>query len=108
MPTELPLDALEMALWARETAGQTDQGAQRCRDSAEIIPRLYIIHVLVLPGILLALIAVHLGLVWYQKHTQFPGVSRTENNVVGVRILAAVRGASDDEKERATLGIRRR
>ncbi|WP_226358240.1 cytochrome bc complex cytochrome b subunit [Pseudonocardia sp. ICBG601] len=53
----------------------------------EIIPRLYIIHVLILPGILLALIAVHLGLVWYQKHTQFPGVGRTENNVVGVRIM---------------------
>lgn len=26
MPTELPLDALEMALWTRETAGHTDQG----------------------------------------------------------------------------------
>jgi ubiquinol-cytochrome c reductase cytochrome b subunit len=25
--------------------------------------------------------------VWYQKHTQFPGVSRTERNVVGVRIV---------------------
>ncbi|SFN81810.1 menaquinol-cytochrome c reductase cytochrome b subunit precursor [Pseudonocardia ammonioxydans] len=53
----------------------------------EIIPRLYIIHVLVLPGIILALIAAHLGLVWYQKHTQFPGPGRTENNVVGVRIM---------------------
>ncbi|MBN9753996.1 Ubiquinol--cytochrome c reductase, cytochrome B subunit [Pseudonocardia sp. Ae706_Ps2] len=53
----------------------------------EIIPRLYIIHVLILPGVILALIAVHLGLVWYQKHTQFPGVGRTENNVVGVRIM---------------------
>ena len=39
----------------------------------EIIPRLYIVHVLLLPAILLALIAVHVGLVWYQKHTQFPG-----------------------------------
>ena len=39
----------------------------------EIIPRLYIIHVLLLPGVLLALIGVHVGLVWYQKHTQFPG-----------------------------------
>jgi ubiquinol-cytochrome c reductase cytochrome b subunit len=36
---------------------------------------------------LAALIAVHLGLVWYQKHTQFPGAGRTERNVVGVRIL---------------------
>jgi quinol---cytochrome-c reductase cytochrome b subunit len=55
----------------------------------EILPRLYIIHVLLIPGILLALIAVHVGLVWYQKHTQFPGPGRTENNVVGVRILPA-------------------
>ena len=52
-----------------------------------IIPRLYIAHVLLIPGILLALIAAHLALVWYQKHTQFPGPGRTENNVVGVRIL---------------------
>ena len=53
----------------------------------EIIPRLYIVHVLLLPGVLLALIGVHVGLVWYQKHTQFPGPGRTEKNVVGVRIL---------------------
>ncbi|MGH3908477.1 MAG: cytochrome bc1 complex cytochrome b subunit [Pseudonocardiaceae bacterium] len=52
-----------------------------------IIPRFYILHVFLLPGILFALIAVHLGLVWYQKHTQFPGPGRTERNVVGVRIL---------------------
>ncbi|REH39408.1 ubiquinol-cytochrome c reductase cytochrome b subunit [Kutzneria buriramensis] len=49
--------------------------------------RLYIAHVLLIPGIILALIAVHLAVVWYQKHTQFPGVSRTERNVVGVRIV---------------------
>jgi ubiquinol-cytochrome c reductase cytochrome b subunit len=55
----------------------------------EIIPRLYIIHVLLIPGILLALIAAHVGLVWYQKHTQFPGPGRSEKNVVGVRILPA-------------------
>jgi ubiquinol-cytochrome c reductase cytochrome b subunit len=52
-----------------------------------IIPRFFIVHVLVIPGLLAALIAVHLGLVWYQKHTQFPGAGRTERNVVGVRIL---------------------
>ena len=55
----------------------------------EILPRLYIIHVLLLPGVLLALIGVHVGLVWYQKHTQFPGPGRTEGNVIGVRILPA-------------------
>ncbi|GAB3437202.1 cytochrome bc1 complex cytochrome b subunit [Actinophytocola sediminis] len=53
----------------------------------EVIPRLYGVHILLIPGILLALIAVHVGLVWYQKHTQFPGVRRKETNVVGVRIM---------------------
>ncbi len=53
----------------------------------EIIPRLYTAHILLIPGILLALIGVHVGLVWYQKHTQFPGVRRKESNVVGVRIM---------------------
>ena len=53
----------------------------------EIIPRLYTAHILLIPGILLALIAVHVGLVWYQKHTQFPGLRRKETNVVGVRIM---------------------
>lgn len=52
-----------------------------------IIPRLYVLHVLIFPAIILALIGAHLALVWYQKHTQFPGPGRTENNVVGVRIL---------------------
>ncbi|MBF6265657.1 cytochrome bc complex cytochrome b subunit [Nocardia farcinica] len=61
-----------------------------------IIPRLYIAHVLLFPGIMLALIAAHIALVWYQKHTQFPGPGRTENNVVGARIVpvfAADQGA---------------
>ncbi|WOC13701.1 cytochrome bc1 complex cytochrome b subunit [Gordonia sp. MP11Mi] len=52
-----------------------------------IIPRLYVLHILIFPAIILALIGAHLALVWYQKHTQFPGPGRTEKNVVGVRIL---------------------
>lgn len=52
-----------------------------------IIPRLYMFHILLFPGIILALIGLHLALVWYQKHTQFPGLGRTESNVVGVRIM---------------------
>jgi ubiquinol-cytochrome c reductase cytochrome b subunit len=51
------------------------------------IPRIYIVHVLILPGIFLALITVHLMLVWYQKHTQFPGPGRTEKNVVGYPLM---------------------
>ena len=48
-----------------------------------IIPRFYIIHVLIVPLVLLGLITVHLGLLVRQKHTQFPGEGRTEHNVVG-------------------------
>jgi ubiquinol-cytochrome c reductase cytochrome b subunit len=48
-----------------------------------IIPRLYIIHVLIVPLIILGLLAAHLGLLVRQKHTQFPGHGRTETNVVG-------------------------
>jgi ubiquinol-cytochrome c reductase cytochrome b subunit len=48
-----------------------------------IIPRLFTVHVLLLPGLFLALITVHLMLVWYQKHTQYPLPGRTEKNAVG-------------------------
>jgi ubiquinol-cytochrome c reductase cytochrome b subunit len=52
-----------------------------------IIPRLYTVHILLLPGIILALITIHLMLVWYQKHTQYPGPGRTETNVVGYPVM---------------------
>ena len=52
-----------------------------------IIPRLYIVHVLLIPGILLALIAAHMLLLVYHKHTQWPGPGRTEQNVVGFPML---------------------
>ncbi|RZQ60173.1 cytochrome b [Amycolatopsis suaedae] len=53
----------------------------------EIIPRLYSLHILIIPAIMLALVGAHVGIVWYQKHTQFPGPRRKETNVVGVRIM---------------------
>ena len=52
-----------------------------------IIGRFYIAHVLLIPGGLLALISVHLGLVFKQKHTQWPGPMRTNSNVVGERMF---------------------
>ncbi|GBE63908.1 ubiquinol-cytochrome c reductase cytochrome b subunit [Mycobacterium sp. MFM001] len=52
-----------------------------------IIPRLYALHILVIPAIILALIAIHLAMLWFQKHTQFPGPGRTERNVIGVRVM---------------------
>jgi ubiquinol-cytochrome c reductase cytochrome b subunit len=59
----------------------------QCSANGYIIPRLYSLHILLLPGIMLALIGVHLAMVWFQKHTQFPGPGRTEHNVVGVRVM---------------------
>jgi ubiquinol-cytochrome c reductase cytochrome b subunit len=53
----------------------------------QIIPRLYIIHVLLIPGLLLGLIAAHMLLLVYHKHTQWPGPGRTEQNVVGFPML---------------------
>jgi ubiquinol-cytochrome c reductase cytochrome b subunit len=52
-----------------------------------IIPRLYIVHVLLIPGLILALIAAHMLLLVYHKHTQWPGPGRTEQNVVGFPML---------------------
>ena len=54
-----------------------------------IVERFYILHVLLFPGIILALITVHIGLLVKQKHTQFPGPGRTEHNVVGHRMFPA-------------------
>jgi ubiquinol-cytochrome c reductase cytochrome b subunit len=48
-----------------------------------IIPRLYILHVLLIPGLILALITAHLFIMVHQKHTQMPGLGNTERNVVG-------------------------
>ncbi|TAK71046.1 MAG: ubiquinol-cytochrome c reductase cytochrome b subunit [Actinomycetota bacterium] len=54
---------------------------------SDIIPRLYTVHILLMPGLILALVTVHLMLVWYQKHTQFPGAGRTQDNVVGYPLM---------------------
>src|ERR1700712_5771210 len=53
----------------------------------QIIGRFYIVHVLLIPAILLALIGLHLIILVKQKHTQFPGPGRTEHNVVGNRLF---------------------
>ena len=52
-----------------------------------IISRLYVAHVLLIPGLILALIAAHMLLLVYHKHTQYPGPGRTEQNVVGYPLL---------------------
>ncbi len=52
-----------------------------------IIPRLYAVHILLIPGLILALIGAHMMLLVYHKHTQWPGPGRTEKNVVGYPLM---------------------
>lgn len=51
-----------------------------------IISRLYVIHVLLLPLLILGLLGAHMAILWRQKHTQFRGHGKTEDNVVGSRL----------------------
>ncbi|MGH9041033.1 MAG: cytochrome bc1 complex cytochrome b subunit, partial [Acidimicrobiia bacterium] len=53
---------------------------------ADIIARLYVIHILIIPAVIGGLLAVHLAIVVRHKHTQFPGPGRREDNVVGERL----------------------
>ncbi|MDF3289757.1 cytochrome bc1 complex cytochrome b subunit [Streptomyces silvisoli] len=48
-----------------------------------LIPRLYIVHVLLVPGLLVVLVTAHLFLIVYLKHTQWSTPGRTNRNVVG-------------------------
>ena len=52
-----------------------------------IVPRLYMVHILLVPALLLGLIAAHLALVVYHKHTQYPGPGRVQGNVVGYPVF---------------------
>ncbi|MGA5454341.1 cytochrome b [Streptomyces umbrinus] len=49
----------------------------------DIVTRLYSMHILLLPGALIALVTVHLILVFYLKHTQWRGPGRSRQNAVG-------------------------
>src|SRR5260370_28467639 len=44
----------------------------------DIVPRLYIIHVLLIPGLILGLVTAHLFIMFHQKHTQMPGTGRSD------------------------------
>jgi len=48
-----------------------------------IIGRLYMLHIMLVPAVILLLIAIHLFMVVVHKHTQYPGPGRNDRNVVG-------------------------
>jgi ubiquinol-cytochrome c reductase cytochrome b subunit len=55
--------------------------------AGDILRRLEITHIMIVPGVLVALIAVHLAVLWHQKHSQYPEPGRTETNVVGSKLF---------------------
>src|ERR671916_391901 len=48
-----------------------------------IIGRLYMLHILLVPALILLMIVLHLFMVVVHKHTQYPGPGRNDGNVVG-------------------------
>jgi ubiquinol-cytochrome c reductase cytochrome b subunit len=54
--------------------------------AGQIINRLLITHIMIVPALLIGLIAAHLAILWRQKHTQFAEPGRRETNVVGSKL----------------------
>jgi ubiquinol-cytochrome c reductase cytochrome b subunit len=54
--------------------------------AVQFITRFFVLHILILPALIVGLLTVHLAILWRQKHAQFRGPGRTEDNVVGSRM----------------------
>jgi ubiquinol-cytochrome c reductase cytochrome b subunit len=52
----------------------------------QIIGRLFVTHIMIVPALIIGLLSIHLALIWRQKHTQFPAPGHTETNVVGSKL----------------------
>ncbi len=52
----------------------------------DILRRLFVIHILLVPLAIIGLLSVHLAILWRQKHSQFRGQGRREHNVVGSKL----------------------
>jgi ubiquinol-cytochrome c reductase cytochrome b subunit len=52
----------------------------------DILSRLFVVHILIVPAIIAGLVLLHFLIMIRQKHTQFPGPGRSESNVVGLRL----------------------
>jgi ubiquinol-cytochrome c reductase cytochrome b subunit len=53
----------------------------------EIIARLYGLHILLVPALIVIFIAIHLFMVIIHKHTHYSGPGRTDENVVGYPLM---------------------
>ena len=53
----------------------------------EVVARLYSLHIMILPALIIVLIGVHLMMVIIHKHTHYSGPGRTDDNVVGYPLM---------------------
>lgn len=54
--------------------------------SQAFLSRLFVLHVMLLPGLLIGGISIHLLILWLQKHTQYKRPGATERNVIGMSL----------------------
>jgi ubiquinol-cytochrome c reductase cytochrome b subunit len=54
-----------------------------------IIARIYPVHIFLLPALIAGLLGLHLGLLWLQRHTEFPGPGRDDRTMVGTPMVPA-------------------
>jgi ubiquinol-cytochrome c reductase cytochrome b subunit len=57
--------------------------------SGGLIARVYPVHIFLLPAAIAGLLGAHLGLLWLQRHTQFPGPGRSDRTIVGTPMVPA-------------------
>jgi Cytochrome b subunit of the bc complex len=53
----------------------------------QVVGMFYSLHILLLPAILVAVVGIHVLMVFVNKHTQYAGPGRTNDNVVGVPVM---------------------
>lgn len=53
----------------------------------EIVARLYSLHIMIVPALIIVFIALHLMMVVLHKHTHYSGPGRTDDNVVGYPLM---------------------
>ena len=53
----------------------------------QIIPRLYSLHIMIVPALIIVFLAVHLFMVVIHKHTHYSGAGKKDTNVVGYPLM---------------------
>src|SRR5659263_31438 len=54
-----------------------------------IIARIYPVHIFLLPAGIAGLLGLHMGMLWLQRHTEFPGPGRDDRTIVGTPMVPA-------------------